>query len=241
MAEDKPRLARLTSILTQLQSKSLVTASDIAERHNISIRTVYRDIRTLEKSGVPVFMQDGKGYSLVKGYTLPPVMFTENEANALITAQQLIQKNKDRSLVDHHENAVLKIKSVLKYTEKEKLDLLSSRMQIRTNDEGIQSSNYLIDLQSAITNYRLVKIKYRSLEDEESQREIEPFALYTTQNNWVLIAFCKMRNDFRSFRLDRIVQLILKENRFEPHQITLQQYFEECRKKYQTTPDIPLT
>jgi len=240
MAEDKPRLARLTAILTQLQSRRLITAKDIAEKHNVSIRTVYRDIRTLEKSGVPIITEEGKGYSIMHGYTLPPVMFTEEEANALITAQQLIDKNKDRSLVDHYENAVLKVKSILKYGAREKAELLASRIQIRAHSEDQHTSSFLIELQSAITNYNVTKIKYLSLQGELSQREIEPFALYTAQNNWVLIAFCRMRDDFRAFRLDCIKELKVRESQFEPHKITLQQYFDQCREKYLNTPDIPL-
>lgn len=111
MAKDKPRLARLTAIITQLQSKRIVTARDIAEKYDISIRTVYRDIRTLEESGIPIVTEEGKGYSIMEGYKLPPVMFTEEEANALITAEQLLLKNKEQSLVEHYKSAVTKISS----------------------------------------------------------------------------------------------------------------------------------
>jgi predicted DNA-binding transcriptional regulator YafY len=241
MAEDKPRLARLTAMVTQLQSKRIVTAIDIAEKHNVSIRTVYRDIRTLEQSGIPIVTEEGKGYSIMEGYKLPPIMFTQEEANALITAEQLIRKNKDQSLTEQYENAINKIKSVLKYTQKEKTELLTSRIQIRNNRENEKTSNYLIKLQSTISNYQIVKIDYLSLENNKSQREIEPFALYTTQDNWVLIAFCKLKNDFRAFRLDCIQKLQILENHFEPHKMTLQQYLEICSKKYKNTPDIPLT
>ncbi len=99
MVEDKPRLSRLTAMITQLQSKRIVTAKEIAEKHNVSIRTIYRDIRTLEKSGIPIITEEGRGYSILEGYKIPPVMFTQEEANALITAQQLIKKNKDQSLI----------------------------------------------------------------------------------------------------------------------------------------------
>ena len=131
MAEDKPRLARLTAILTQLQSKPIVTATEIAENHAVSIRTVYRDIRTLEKSGIPIITQEGKGYSIMEGYKLPPVMFTEQEANALLTAKQLILKNTDQSLVEQYQSAVTKIKAVLKGSQKSKIEFLSNRIQIR--------------------------------------------------------------------------------------------------------------
>jgi predicted DNA-binding transcriptional regulator YafY len=240
MAEDKPRLARLTAILTQLQSKNLVTATDIAEKHKVSIRTVYRDIRTLEKSGIPIVTQEGRGYSIMDGFKLPPVMFTEEEASAIVIAEKLIRANKDRSLVEHYESAATKIRSILKFGLKTKTELLSDRLQVRDNSENEKTSNHLIQLQSALSNYQVAEINYLSLENQQSQRKIEPFALYTTQGNWILIAFCQLKNDFRAFRLDCIKSLLVLESRFEPHQITLEQYFEQCRKKWTTTPDTPL-
>ncbi|WKN43519.1 helix-turn-helix transcriptional regulator [Tunicatimonas pelagia] len=240
MDKEKPRLARLTAILIQLQSKRIVTAKDIAEKHNVSVRTVYRDIRTLEKSGIPIVTEEGKGYSVMDGYKIPPVMFTQEEANALITAEQLIRKNKDQSLTEQYESAITKIKSVLKYTQKEKTELLSNRIQVRNNRENEKTSEYLIQLQSTISNYQTVKINYLSLENKQSQREIEPFALYTTQENWVLIAFCRLKKDFRAFRLDCIQKMQVLENHFEPHKMSLQEYLEKCSEKYKNTPDIPL-
>ena len=106
MAEDKPRLVRLASILTHMQSKRIITATDIAEKHGISIRTVYRDIRALEATGIPIITEEGKGYSIIEGYSLPPVMFTEDEANAIITAEKIISKNSDKSLVEQYQKAI---------------------------------------------------------------------------------------------------------------------------------------
>lgn len=241
MAEDKPRLTRLTAILTQLQSKRIVTAKDIAEKHEVSIRTVYRDIRTLEQSGIPIITEEGKGYSIMEGYRLPPVMFTEEEASALITAEQLILKNKDQSFSEYYQNAVLKVKSVLKLSQKAKIEFLSQRIQVRNNQKNEKSSNYLIQLQSTIADFQVVKINYISLDHQQSERKVEPFALYTTRDNWVLIAFCRTKNDFRSFRLDCIQNLHTTDEYFEPHDITLEQYLEECRRKWKDTPDTPLT
>ncbi|WP_192348458.1 YafY family protein [Algoriphagus sp. Y33] len=240
MAEDKPRLIRLTAIITQLQSKQIVSARDIAVKHKVSIRTVYRDIRTLEQSGIPIVTQEGKGYSIMEGYRLPPVMFTEEEANALITAEYLILKNKDRSLAEQYQNSITKIKSVLQFTQKAKTEILAQRIQVRNNKSNEKTSNYLIKLQSCIANFRVVHLDYLSLDKQYTKREIEPFALYTTQNNWVLIAFCRKRNDFRSFRLDCIQSLSQTQANFEPHKMTLEQYLEECRKK-SGSPDIPMT
>ena len=235
MSEGKPRLARLTAILTLLQSKRLVTAREIAEKHDVSIRTVYRDMRTLEQSGIPLFTEEGKGYSIMDGYKLPPVMFTEEEANALITAEHIISKNKDTSLTDFYSSAIIKIRAVLKGNQRSKTDLLNQRIEVR--DQGLfQTSSYLMRIQSAITNYQLISIHYLSEKGEESTRDIEPFALYHTQDNWVLIAFCRLRKDFRAFRLDRMSRLTTKNQGFAPHELTLQEYFDEVRKKWKNNP-----
>lgn len=226
MSSEKPRLARLTAIVTQLQSKRLVTAREIAEKYNISIRTVYRDIRTLEQSGIPVVTEEGRGYSIMEGYHLSPVMFTEEEANALITAEQIITKNKDTSFTKQYVNAINKIRAVLRFSEKDKVEFLSKRLEIRATFEQEKTSDYLMQLQKAITNYIVVKLNYHSLQHETTERHIEPFALIQTQNNWVLIAFCRLRNDFRAFRLDCMQQIRLTAEQFEPHDMTLKEYYE---------------
>lgn len=236
MAEDKPRLARLAAIITQLQSKNIVTAKDIANKHSVSVRTVYRDIRTLEKSGIPIVTEEGKGYSIMEGYKLPPVMFTEDEAMALITAEQLIQKNKDKSLSENYGSAITKIKSILKYSQKTKTEFLTSRIQIRSNPTEEKTSQYLIQIQSHITNFQVIEIDYLSLSNSRTQRKVEPFALYTTKENWVLIAFCQNRQDFRAFRLDCIQSLKVTNDKFEPHKMTLKQYLESCKENWQNHP-----
>lgn len=238
---EKPRLSRLTAIITLLQSKRIVTATELAKKYDVSVRTIYRDIRTLENSGIPIRTIEGKGYALVEGYQLPPVMFTESEANALITAEQLILNNKDQSLINEYVNATTKIKSVLRNSQKEKTDLLSDRIVIRANREQEQTSNYLMTIQSAITNYSILDIEYFSLEQKTTKRQVEPFALYSTQGNWLLIAYCLLRAEFRVFRIDQIKKLIVLNQNFEPHNITLAEYFEICKKKYQSTPDTPLS
>ena len=238
MEKEKPRLARLTAILTQLQSKRMLTARDIAEKHSVSIRTVYRDIRTLEKSGIPICVEEGKGYYLMEGYKLPPIMFTTEEANALITAEHFINNNKDTSLVEQYKNAIEKIKAVLKYVQKDKAELLTERLQIRDYNKTEKSSHYLIRLQTAITDYKLVEIDYEALDKKKTKRIIEPFALIHTEENWVLHAYCRLRKDFRAFRLDRIQDLKLNSKTFSPHKITLQEYFEAARKKYKGSSPI---
>ncbi|MEM6316839.1 MAG: YafY family protein [Bacteroidota bacterium] len=223
---EKPRLARLTAILLQLQTKKLVTAPELAEKYDVSVRTIYRDIRTLERSGVPIVTEEGKGYTLIEGYHLPPVSFTETEANALITAEQLIARNKDTSLIAAYQKAMEKIKAVLRYSEKDKAVLLAERVVFRNNQTNDQTSNHLSQLQVALTNYQVVRIEYTTYQEKTTQRMVEPFAMYSTNDNWVLIAHCQLRQAFRQFRLDRIQQLQLTSTRFTPHSMTLSEYFE---------------
>lgn len=222
------RLSRLTAILTQLQTKRLVTATELAKKFGVSIRTIYRDVRALEASGIPIFAEEGKGYALVEGYRLPPVSFTESEANALITAEHLVRLNKDQSFIDQYANAIAKVKAVLKYEAKEKLELLANRMHITDHESQTQSQN-LATLQLAITNFNLVSMTYKTVAEEAvSQRIVEPFALYTMGNqNWLLIAWCRLRQDFRTFRIDKIERLQVLSDKFEPHKMTLEDYYQK--------------
>lgn len=238
--KSKPRISRLTAILTHLQSKRIVTATELATKYNVSIRTIYRDIRTLEASGIPIFTEEGKGYSLMEGYHLPPVMFSEEEANALITAEHLIKRNKDQSLVENYQSAITKIKSVFRGSQKKKSELLSERIAFRYNPQNETTSTNLAKIQSAITSYQLVQITYNSLGGEHTKRVIEPFALYSTNENWLLVAYCRLRKSFRVFRIDLIESITLLHEQFPPHEMTLQEYFEKYIKNFSSTPDKPM-
>ncbi len=228
------RISRLTAILTQLQAKKIVSATSLAKKHNVSVRTIYRDIYALEQSGVPVVTEEGKGFSLMAGYRIPPVTFTENEANALITAEKIILKNKDLSLRKEYQEAIAKIKAILDYTVNDKTNLLSKRILVKPQLNYQDTSSFLTNIQSALTEFRVIKISYHSVTKNETlAREVEPFALYNnTQETWNLIAYCRLRGDFRLFRLDRILAIAETGLKFKPHKITLEQYVEQQRKKY---------
>lgn len=231
---DATRIARLTAILTRLQSGKLVTANQLAARFSVSIRTIYRDMKTLELAGVPVHTEEGKGYSLMEGYKLPPVMFTENEANALVTAAHLINKTNDTSLIDEYNTAIDKIKAVLRFGTKEKASLLSQRIAISPALKDSGSSNSLTQIQAALTGFKVLNITYQTGNMEDlTEREIEPFGLYySLEENWLVIAFCRLRNDFRMFRLDRMKSLTISEKTFLPHKMTLASYLEQKQKNY---------
>ncbi|NRF39390.1 YafY family protein [Pedobacter foliorum] len=231
MQRETSRLSRIIAILTQLQTRRLSTATYLSEKFNVSIRTIYRDIRCLQDGGIPIFTQEGKGYALVDGYSLPPISFTESQANALITAEQLVLRNKDISFVNEYSDAVTKIKSVLKSNTKDNVNLLSERIAIRNNIESDRSSNNLSSIQLALTGFKLLEITYVAEDNAETSRVLEPFAVYSTQDNWLMIAFCRLRNEYRSFRLDRIKYLSVLGQIFEPHKLTLPEYFQLCKEK----------
>lgn len=239
---DIKRISRLTAILTLLQTKQLVTSTNLAEKFGVSIRTIYRDIRALEKAGVPILTQDGKGYSLMEGYKIPPIMFSENEANALITVEQLVLKNRDSSLIKEYIKAINKIKAVLRYSTREKTEFISKRVAVSPAISGINTSNSLMLIQNALTNFQALTIIYQSEDgNKKTERLIEPFALYySLEENWTLIAFCRLRRDYRMFRLDRMLKIYQTELKFDPHTLTLQEYLAEKEKKFKTS-DIPLS
>ena len=233
--EDKiARLSRLTAILLKLQSKPFVAVQELATHFQVSKRTIYRDILALEASGVPIVSEEGKGFSLVDGYNIPPVMFTEGEANALVVAEKMIEKTLDDSLIADFNSALDKIKSVLRHPERERSDLLGERIIIGKNWAYERNSSFLSAIQSALTSFSLVRIAYtKEGETSPAERLIEPFAIYhNTSEQWVVIAWCRLRNDFRNFRIDRIARLEVLKEKFAPHKISLDEYVEIQRKKH---------
>jgi predicted DNA-binding transcriptional regulator YafY len=223
---DTKRISRLTAIVTQLQTKRLVTATELAAKFSVSVRTIYRDIRALEDAGIPIYVEEGKGYSLMEHYRLPPVMFTESEANALIIAEQLVLNNKDSSLIKDYSAAIDKIKSVLTLNIKDKANLLTNRTQFTQIEKIERTSSNLSILQFALTNFLLTKIEYANEADRATDRTIEPFALLSVRSNWLLVAWCLLRQEFRYFRLDRIKKIEVLSETFTPHNLTLQEYFD---------------
>lgn len=202
------RIDRLTAILLQLQTKRIVRGQEIADRFGICLRTVYRDIRALEEAGVPIGSEAGMGYFLSSGYHLPPVMFTAEEARALIIGGKLIEKFSDLAVNRHYSCALDKIKAVMGDPEKERLNTLSAHIEVLKTSprprEGFPN-DLLLDIQGVLGRNRVIRIEYTSgYRDETTRREIEPLGLCFYGGNWHLLAFCRLRRDYRDFRVDRI-------------------------------------
>jgi len=223
------QLSRLISILTLLKSKRLLTATELAEKYDVSIRTVYRDIRKLEDAGIPVYTIEGRGYSLMDHYTVAPVQFSEKQANALITAQHIVNQSKDASFVNDFNEALTKIKSVFKSSIQEKSELLHDKIHVLNWNYEEFSSNALSEIQLAITNFNFVEINYQKANDPTvSFRKIEPCAMYSTNHKWILIAYCHLRKELRAFRIDRILHFKILPEQFEDPKFNIQDYFASC-------------
>jgi len=176
---DMKRLTRVSGILLQLQIKRVVSTSELAEKYNVSVRTVYRDLKLLEEIGIPISGIAGKGYSLSEGFKIPPIMFTEMEASALVMAEKLIILNNDTSLSAAYRDAADKVKSVLNYATKDKIEMLSSRIATSPAIPMRESSNTLGVIQNALLNFLVIHISYRAAgKNVCSERAIEPFAFY---------------------------------------------------------------
>lgn len=231
------RLDRLTAILIQLQSKRIVKAQEIADRFEISLRTVYRDIRTLEFAGIPIMSEAGIGYSLMKEYRLPPIQFTADEAMAFFTADKILAKLGDIQTRKNFESGLYKIKSVLNHREKELLDDANQHISIIKNqyveDASVVKTGEILQ---AIIDKNILKIRYFTAQNyEENLREIEPIGIYNQSQYWYLIAWCQLRKDYRNFRLDRIKEMEKLGKRFDQKHPNISSFLNQTAKEHLLT------
>ncbi|MNJ85465.1 HTH domain protein [compost metagenome] len=219
------RVDRLFGIVTLLQSRKYVSAERISEKFEISVRTVYRDIKAIGEAGIPVSFEPNKGYFIVPGYFTPPVSFTLDEANALLLSQSLMAGFGDRSVQTNFDSALTKIKAVLKQVDKEKIDLLDQSIKFQVPHRLSNEFDYLAEIQQAITEQKQVRINYLSLKEELLQRTVEPIGLVFYAFSWHLIAYCQLRKDYRDFKIGRIKELRKTMNPFEVSKhISLSEY-----------------
>ena len=207
------RIDRLAAILIQLQARPLVKAQAIADKFSISLRTVYRDVKALEEAGVPVIGEAGSGYRLMEGYKLPPVMFNQDEASALLTASKLVQSKTDAGISKHYTTALDKIRAILRHAEKDHIEEIDEHIAVMTHPAFVQQPQSELHLQpilKAIGSSSVIEINYTSIEkNETTRRKVEPVGIYYLGSHWYLIAWCQLRNDYRNFRTDKIKQLII--------------------------------
>jgi predicted DNA-binding transcriptional regulator YafY len=203
------RADRLFQIVQILRNKRLVTAKMLAERLEVSERTIYRDIQDLSLSGVPVEGEAGVGYRLRYTIDIPPIMFSLDEIEALVVGARMAKTWAGTELGFSAQSALDKITAVIPAELRHKIEdskLFSLRFDQR------QDLDINLDIcRKTIDSKRLLQIGYCRADGEQSLRRIRPLGLYFWGSVWTLVGWCELRDDFRNFRLDRI-QSIQPEN-----------------------------
>lgn len=209
------RIDRISAILIQLQSRRVVKAGDIAERFNISLRTVYRDIKTLEEAGIPLIGEAGVGYSIMEGYRLPPVMFTREEATAFLTAEKFVEKLTDATTNAQYQSAMYKVRAILKTSEKDALENLDGSIEVmksHSQNRALNNNDHIQTILDCIIHKKVICIDYFAGHSQEAtKRDIEPVGVVFLDSFWHLIAYCRLRSDYRDFRIDRIRKLVVTD------------------------------
>jgi len=212
------RLERISAILVKLQSRPVVTAQEIASQFGVSLRTIYRDIRSLEESGIPISGEAGYGYSLVAGFKLPPLMFTIEEALSFLMAEKLVSHQTDGDTYEVYRSGMDKIRAVLKAADKDILHDFDKyiRISINHNTPSPVPGNVVQPLLKSLLNKRQIIIEYKAGYNYEfTSRTVEPQGIFFIGGNWYILAWCSLRADYRTFHLGRIIKVITTENVFQ--------------------------
>lgn len=213
------RIDRLTGMILLLQSHRVITAEQVAAHFEISVRTVYRDLAALGEAGVPIVAEAGVGYSLMKGYHVPPVMFTEHEASALFVSGEVTEQVADDSLRSALRSALLKVRSVLPRERHDQLNHLKKAVGVWIGMPRREERASLMPLQQAVLRRQCVRLGYNAGgRGELTARVVEPLGLMYYAREWHLIAYCRLRQDFRDFRLDRVTGWELLAETFQGHE-----------------------
>ncbi len=213
------RTDRLVAMVMFLQGRRVVRAEELARHFEVTVRTIYRDVAALSEAGVPVAGEAGVGYSLVKGYHLPPVMFTAEEAMALFVGGEMVKKFSDASLAAPMDTALLKIRSVLPRERQDELDRLARATAIhsRTKLSTGMDQRTILPVQQAIVSRRVLRLRYRAKGREAATvRDVEPLGIAFSGGAWYLVAWCRLRQALRHFKLERLLDLEVLPERFEP-------------------------
>ncbi|SEW53958.1 helix-turn-helix transcriptional regulator [Chitinophaga arvensicola] len=225
------RFDRLTAILIHLQSKKLVLAQEIADRFDVSLRTVYRDVRSLEQAGVPVIGEKGLGYSIMEGYRLPPVMFTEEEVIAFLMAEKILENHADLQNSERFKGAMFKVKAVLRNAQKKVLEEMEENIAVK---HKVSEHNHLLNdtlplVIKAIGEKNTLHIQYAT-DKGVNERDIEPIGIFQENGTWNAIAFCRTSKKYHPFRTERMLSVKDTGKPFQQTHISLSEYLADRPK-----------
>ena len=206
------RADRLFHIIQLIRGRRLTTAAYLAQRLEVSERTIYRDIADLQFQGVPIEGEAGVGYRLGAGFDLPPMMFTQDEAKALVASVRMAQVWLDPAMSQGAQDALGKILSVLPAEAR----VAAEALAVYAPSGGLPAAaqRTLQTLREAVHERRKVFINYRDVADKASERTLRPLGCFYWGKVWTLAAWCEQRNDFRSFRVDRVTYVRRLDEQF---------------------------
>ncbi|MEM7097548.1 MAG: YafY family protein [Pseudomonadota bacterium] len=219
---------RLFQIVLQLGRGRILTAQDLAERLEVSERTIYRDIQNLMTSGVPIDGEAGVGYRLNRGYQVPPMMFDQDELQALIFGAQVAKRWGDHEMASAAERILDKVDAVLPEQMRGELTAQTVVVPEMASFQSEQTTVHLGEVRDAINERRRLYLSYSDVDAKETERIVWPLTLLYWGNSWALGAWCELRQDFRNFRVDRIVEARNLTSQFpdEPGK-RLEDYFDQ--------------
>ncbi len=199
------RADRLFQIIQLLRVRGTVTAANLADELEVSERTIYRDIQDLMASGVPIEGEAGVGYALPREFDLPPLMFTDQEIEALVVGARMVEAWGDQALAQQARNVLVKAESVLPEQLRERL----RSVDIYVPDYHISQSltENMAPLRKAISRRRKIRFGYTNLESVTTERTVRPLGLYFWGTAWTVVGWCELRQSFRNFRPDRMRDL----------------------------------
>jgi predicted DNA-binding transcriptional regulator YafY len=207
------RADRLFKLVQLIRGRRLSTAAWLAQRLEISVRTVYRDVADLQGQGVPIEGEAGMGYRLGGGFDLPPLMFNQEEAKALVAAVRLAQPWLDAALSTQVETALSKVLSVLPVAARASAESMAI-FSAAPAGLSAPTQHILQTLREAIACKRKVQMRYLDLKEKTSERIVRPLACLYWGEVWTLASWCESRRDFRSFRIDRMESVVVQDDAF---------------------------
>jgi len=195
---------RLFEIVLQLGRGRVMTAATLAERLEVSERTIYRDIQNLMTSGVPIDGEAGVGYRLHRGYQVPPMMFDQDEIQALIFGAQVAKRWGDAHMAEAAERILDKVDAVLPQNLRPALNARTLVVPERASYQSPETTAKLGAVRDAINEHRCLRLAYSDVQGQTTERIVWPLTLVYWGYSWALGAWCELRQDFRNFRIDRI-------------------------------------
>jgi predicted DNA-binding transcriptional regulator YafY len=217
------RADRLFQIVQLLRTHRCLTAAKIAERLEVSVRTIYRDIDDLSASGTPIYAESGVGYRIDPHYDLPPVTFTESELEAMVLGARMVQAWSDRQLAKEATLALQRIEAILPEPLKKAFE--STELLVPAFHIFSEVAEILPGIRQAIKQQKKIELDYKRADGQFSNRIVWPLGLFFWGNVWTLVSWCELRKDYRQFRIDRIQQYRPLDRSFTPdEQQTLEYY-----------------